>query len=278
MIEIILDKSFIHDYGDIKSKIGLKLEKIFLNEKNTFIINQSLLKYIDENIQDEFIEKWRGIFTHLSDNNQLKSSKNNTLNVDNIFKELPKSSADFIIILENLDDIINSNIRCSLRKETIEHLLFIELLQQNNMIFRSHYFSNDKEIIQIFNKIFTCSKTKHRVIIVSRYANFNCELIKLFKKSFDKKTFWTTYKGINDPSTNFQRLKNLLGNQLMLYTGKNEEIHERKLIIGNVIIEFDDDFNKITNDVDTWVCNCIIDKKISTQLRNKQTKLRRIHN
>ncbi len=104
----------------------------------------------------------------------------------------------------------------------------------------------------------------------------DCDIIKVLKKKFIKKAYWTTYKDDSHPSTNMQLLQKQLGNSLLLYTGTHKQIHERKLIIGNLIVEFDDDFNKITADVDTWVCNCSVDKGLADKLRIKQNSLRRV--
>ena len=90
MIEIILDKSFIHDFGDIHSEEGRTIDKILLNENNIFIINSSLLEYIEENIDNTFQQKWEDYLTYLSDNNHFNSSKLDTLDSDMLFNEEPK--------------------------------------------------------------------------------------------------------------------------------------------------------------------------------------------
>ncbi len=273
MIEIILDKSFIDDFGDIHSKEGRIIDKILLNENNIFIINSSLLEYIEENIDNTFQQKWEDYLTYLSDNNHFNSSKLDTLDSDMLFNEEPKKF-DYVIVLKSIDNNVNKN-SCNLKSMIFTDLLFIELLTNNNITLRNLNFNNNIEIKLFFEKLFFCSKTKYRITIISRYNNFDCDIIKVLKNKFKEKAYWTTYKGNSDPSTNMQLLKRQLGNSLLLFTGSNEQIHERKLIIGSLIVEFDDDFNKITFDVDTWVCNCLVDKSLADKLRNKQNSLRR---
>ena len=79
MIEVIFDKTFINNFGDITSDIGRSIDKILLNENNVFIINTSLLKYVEEHINIDYKDKWESYFTYLSDNNHLISSNTNTL-------------------------------------------------------------------------------------------------------------------------------------------------------------------------------------------------------
>jgi len=276
MVEIILDKSFIYNFGDINSKEGRTIDKIFLNENNTFIINSSLLEYIEENIDITFLQKWEDYFTYLSDNNKLESSKNDTLDTDVIFKEETKVT-DYVIVLKNIDNDLNKN-SCNLKSILFNDLLFIELLTSNKITLRNSNFKNNYEIKEFFEKLFFCSKTKYRITIISRYNNFDCDIIKVLKNKFEEKAYWTTKKrDFTDPSTNLKNLRNQLGNKLLVFTGNNEQIHERKLIIGSLIVEFDDDFNKITVDVDTWVCNCLVDKSLADKLRTKQNSLIRVN-
>lgn len=271
MIEVILDKTFINNFGDITSDRGRSIDKILLNENNIFIINASLLKYIEEHININYKDKWENYFTYLSDNNHLISSNTDTLDSNIIFNEAPKQY-DYSIILSDSDNINTCNISIN----TINNTLFKELLENGKCTFRNTNFNTHDEIKLVFEKLFYCSKTTHRIIIIARYNHFDCDIINILKSKFNKKTFWTTYKGSNDPSTNLTLLRQQLGNSLLLLTGNNEQIHERKLIIGNLIVEFDDDFNKITYDCDTWMCHCSINKDLANTLRSKQSSLRRI--
>jgi hypothetical protein len=273
MIEVILDKTFINNFGDITSDIGRSIDKILLNENNVFIINTSLLEYVEEHINIDYKDKWESYFTYLSDNNHLISSNTNTLNSDIIFDEAPYQH-DYRIILTN-NDIDNIN-TCNLSINTINNTLFKGLLENGMCTFRNTNFNTNDEIKLIFEKLFYCSKTIHRIIIISRYNHFDCDIINILKNKFNKKSFWTTYKGPNDPSTNLRLLRQQLGNSLLLFTGDKEQIHERKLIIGTLIVEFDDDFNKITHDYSTWMCHCSVNKDLANTLRSKQSSLKRI--
>jgi hypothetical protein len=276
MIEVILNKSFISDFGDINLELGRLIDKILLNENNIFIINSSLMEYIENNISDNVRYKWESYFTYLSDNSKLNTSANNTLDTNAIFAETPKQF-DYVVVLKSEDGATYDNNSCNLKSDSINDIFFRDLLEKNQITLRHFNFDSNSAIKLFFKKLFNCSKTNHRIILISRYNNFNCDLIEVLKNRFTQKTYWTTYKGNSDPSTNITYLKSQLGNSLFLYTGNNEQIHERKFILGNLIVEFDDDFNKITTDVDTWTCNCSIDKQLATNLRLKQNNLRRVN-
>lgn len=275
MIEVILDKSFIHDFGDINSKLGRHIEKILLNENNIFIINELLIEYIDCNINDNARYKWESYFTYLSDSKKFKTSKKNSLDTNTIFSEMPKQF-DYVVVLKSKSGVSSDNNSCNLKSDSINDIAFRDLLEKNQITLRNFSFDSNNSIKVFFEKLFNCSKTNNRIIIISRYNNFDCDLIEVLKNRFVKKTYWTTYKGNPDPSTDMRYLQRQLGNSLLLYTGNKEQIHERKFLLGNLIVEFDDDFNKITIDADTWTCNCSVDQKLATNLRSKQVSLRRV--
>lgn len=273
MIEVILDKSLIYDFGDITVPEGRLIEKILLNDENIFIINSLLLDYFDKNV-GKHLEKWKNCFTYLSDNNKLKPSINNTLDTNIIFGEAYKVS-DFVLVAKNSTQL-NEKGTCYLKDTSNSNLLLKELLQTNKIILRSSNFADNLEIKSFFQKLFDCSKTSQRIRIVARYNNFDCDLILLLKNKFIQKTYWTTRKNPTDPSMDYKYLKNQLGNNLFVYAGNKTQIHERKFIIESLVVEFDDDFNKITSNEHTWTCNCIVDKSLSSTLLSKEGKLTRI--
>ena len=51
----------------------------------------------------------------------------------------------------------------------------------------------------------------------------------------------------------------------MIYTGKNSDIHERQILIDSMLIDFDDDFDKIDVANKTWKCTFMIDSNITNQ-------------
>lgn len=276
MIELILDKSITNDLMKLTPE-GKTLHRILYNEKNIFVISKSLLTYIEENIVGQNLVKWTDLFQHLHDEGKFKSIKEkNTLDVDEIYDSF-NTSRNYIIILKNDSSPIKKECYCCLKDSSKNNQLFKTILENNEVTFRHSDFNENNELLSFFKKIFSCSKTSDRLIIISRYSNFDCDLINLIKNNFYKKCYWTTFKHNNGcTSNNIAFLKSKLGNQLLVYTGRNEDIHERKIIIDSLLLEFDDDFNKVDVNVDTWKCTCIIDASITSKLREKQSHLRRL--
>ena len=99
----------------------------------------------------------------------------------------------------------------------------------------------------------------------------------MIKDNFAQKTYWTTYKSYKCSSNDIDYLKQKLGTKLMIYTGKNSDIHERQILIDSMLIDFDDDFDKIDVANKTWKCTFMIDSNITNQLRKKQSELIRFH-
>lgn len=273
MLEIILDKSFISDFAKY-SKEGINIEKILLNDNNTFIISTALIDYIEDNLSGEVFNRWEDLFKYLSDNNKLKSISNcNTLNTDNIYSAIGNTD-NYIIILKNMELPTNSNdYTCYLKDTSLNSNFLIKILQNNQITFRSSDFSSNTEIDKFFNKMIDCSKTNKEVIIISRYNNFSCNLIQKVKSKFSKKEYWTTLKQDNCSTNNVPLMKIQLGTSLKVYTGKKKDIHERKIIIGNMILEFDDDFDKIKSSLHAWTGSCIINENIVSSLSQKRNVL-----
>lgn len=276
MIEIILDKSFIEDFGFPISGNSIILNKMFVNENNIFVFNQELIKYIEENILDEYKEYWKNLFVKLSDDSKINSSQNNTLDTDIIYDE-NSNIADYVLVVK-CDNILNrsKNYECNLRDNNKNMVFFKELIQNNKLILRNSDFNNDTEINDFFKKLFSCSKTLKRPIIISRYDKFSCDLISIIKSLFNKKEYWTTKKSTYCRTNDLSYLKAQLGNQLVVYKGTSTQIHERKIIVESLIVEFDNDFDCIKYNDSTWVCNCIIDKMLNAKLFQKRRSLERL--
>lgn len=191
MIEVILDKSFISDFGDIGLEVGRLIDKILLNKNNIFVINSLLIAYIEENINKNVTYKWEDYFTYLSDNNKLKTSHSNTLDTNIIFNE-PQRQFDYVMVLKSENGISSENYSCNLQLASDNDMFFRDLLEKNQVTLRNFHFDSNNSIKQFFKKLFNCSKTNKRVIIVSRYNNFTCDLIEVLNDKFQQKSFWTT--------------------------------------------------------------------------------------
>ena len=274
MIEIIIDKNFIDDFGKYSNE-GRNIEKIFLNEKNIFIISGCLLIYIEDNLEGKNLVRWKELFQFLSDNNKLKSLPGqNTLDVDSIYSSINNTDNIIIILTNSIITRTSNDHICYLKDEETDNSFLIKILQTNQITFRSSDFNTNSKLNGFFKKMFACSKTSNRILLISRYANFNCPLIELLKTKFPNKDYWTTLKYDNCESNNVTFLKLRLGaTSLKIYTGAATLIHERKIIIGNMIFEFDDDFNKIKSSTLTWSCTCIINSDTVSILRQKETSL-----
>jgi hypothetical protein len=275
MIEIILEKSILDVFGIVGFKQSKLLDRIFLVEKNLFVLSKELVDYIENNATEPQKHKWFDLYTMLNDNKQIAYAKNNTLNTDMIFTELPKKY-DFVIVLTNTTENDKS---CAISNTNTLNNIFLNLLQNNAHTAFSHVaIQQNTEITSIFNKFFNCSKSNaYRMIIISRYLNTECEIIRLIKHYFPKKSLWTTHKKVPCITNNGSALRTKLGNSLELHTGSSSQIHERELIIGNMVIDFNDDFYKITTDNPTWNCNIMIDQEQANSLRAKQSILTRIY-
>lgn len=279
MVEVILDKSIIHDYGDIHNHVHRKLIQIFYNENHIFILNRQVIQYFNQNVSNDHKEQWELLFTYLSDNNKFFSSQTDTLNSEDIFLENPKKY-DFSIILANNQSPSLHVRKCELKSTHISDLLFLELLQFSKMTFRYSNFRDDNEIENLFQKIFTCSKHINKIVIIARFGIVECKIIEFLRNKGNNKEYWTTRKrsssGI-DRTNDLRYLRRHLGVNFECFYGRSEDIHERKIIMGNLILEMDDDFDKISKLYDTWVCNCLVNHETARNLMLKRSRLRKLN-
>jgi len=276
MIEVILDKSIIHDYGNIYNKTHRILTNILQNENHVFIINQELIKYFEENVQSSYLDSWKTLFTYLSDTNQFISSQTNTLDSESIFLENLKKYDFSIILANNVSPSLHKD-RCELQSTHVSDTLFLELLQFSQMSFRYSNFGNDDEIDNLFEKVLHCSKSAQKIIIIARYGISNCKLIQCLKSKHNNKEYWTTKKKnfpSIEPTNDISYLRTHLGQNLQFLCGHPSDIHERKIIIGNLILEMDEDFDKINTSYKTWLCHCLVNQKIANSLTSKRSALR----
>lgn len=274
MIDVVLDKELSNIFGKL-SKEGLALEVILSNTKNKICINKTLIQYFKENISDAVnLERWQNLFVYMSDIGKIKSINNSIdiLDTDKLYSLASSTCANNVVfVLKCNSNLPIKHYECLLSDSSKENDLLINLLKTNSLTFYGHDFDTNDQIENFLDRLFRCVKINNRAILVSRYSNFDCNIIKLFSKHYPKNDFWTTYS-VGCPSNNLKFIKSKLGEKTKLYTVKtSSELHERRFIINSLIINFDEDFINIEQGKDTWKCDCTIDYELSKTFKSSKS-------
>ncbi|MDS1315687.1 hypothetical protein [Aliarcobacter butzleri] len=272
MLEVILDKEFIEVF-DLRTREWKILNRIFFNENNIFIICKELLTYIENNLTEENFQKWLDIFQELHDNKNTKVSTIDTLDSDAIYDEMAKNTDNYFFIIRN-SNLLNSSkdYIYYLKDLSKNNLLLKDILESNKVVFRNSEFSSQKELESFFYKMYNCSKSNN-LLIVSRYNKFDNFLLDPLKSKFKNTMYWTTQKNDHCVTNDYAFMRSKLSSRLKIYVGDSRTIHERIIVIGNMMISFDDDFDKIKMNLDAWQCVCTINSKIILEYLKKKNKL-----
>lgn len=272
MIEIIIDKTILDDFGKKGLASSKLLDRIFTTDKNLFVLTKQLNEFIESNADEIQLAKWMDLFTTLSDNNKILKANNDTLDSRTIFNEPPKRY-DYVLVLTSK---LSDDISCSLNDPSRVNLCFLNLLKNDsNVILPYTHFTSNIEINSFLNKLFFYSRAKNqKIIMVSRHLRCDSEIVKMLNIHFPQKEYWTTQKRHPDITNNRSDLQKKMGSPLSLYLGRPSDIHERQLIIGNLVVNMDDDFDKISTEYKTWQLSIIIDKNFADTLRKKRSSLR----
>ena len=145
-----------------------------------------------------------------------------------------------------------------------------EILRIGKTGFSSGKFSSNGEIASFIGNITDIARDR-KLIIISRYCSFDCEVITSLGRNYRNIEIWTTDSSRIDKPV----LKRKWGRSFNVFEGHSDVIHERAIIIGGcLIILFDDEFNKIRREYDTWTISIYACRETVRQKWQKRTKLR----
>lgn len=273
--------NIISDLNTFKSAFKLKVNKdshedlaIFLQENNTHIISREYVDIIEKEVENT--DLWETILKELMDEGRLKSLKSTSNNANEICVEMYntfKQSPCVLLTKDNksIDSMGYNNI--DLKKE--ENKLIKKIIKDSTCIVYVHDFDQDSKVDDFFRKIFSIQSLNTDIFVFNR--EFDLRFLNHLKDT--KVHYYTLLKrnyynefDLKSDSKDKTTYKIIGGKLRCYYTFNRTIIHERKVIIGNLIISPDNAFVNLNINEPTWQITITNNPYMSTKWKEKCKK------
>lgn len=233
---------------------------IVFNTNNNFIINRNIINNIEESIDPENRDYFASFLKEIYDNNRFEKCesldvnnyKNSCLNYFN------SSNKEFLIPIKNSDDSeFNKTEFCNLlnMNSSDEYDNILRALLMNSYLQVSYQdFDSNEKIENFIKNIFSIPK------FINEVHCFNRDLSTRFIEKLNGQKI-NYFALIKQPIRNYideyrqttNDIKRTISGRFKLYTISNRTlIHERKIFINNLCINFDNAFENILIEEPTW--------------------------
>lgn len=264
----------------------LLVSNIFNNTSSKIVVSKNYIEFLETYFSGTHSDLFKLFVKSIVGNGQ-KSESVITPAFKNIENELANlhtaSSGDITIILSkspirhmgcNLDCVGNFDLFDSNKT----HHLIVNLCARNEVSYRHFDFQNDSEIKSFFDSMFLIPKRIVGAFIFGRYCNFSGHnLFETLKRRSPKVRVYT-----NNPKRYPQEIdhkikeaKSLFGKTCNIFsTSQAALIHERKLLVDKLIIEVDDDFDKLSVSNQTWKIDISYSDSLFKSILSKTPKFK----
>ena len=262
-----------------KSNTDRLRQNIFESDLNKLVFNIDFINTIEELIyqEHELKDECNLFLKNLIDNEGIVSvntgKKLETNNADLIFEELCKFSLNNEILIgiseskekiDSFDNVLNiNNISPDNKNHILSKLIINEVCQ-----IRHTDLIQKADIINLLNHAYSIYNKIENVIIIDRQCNLNHNLYDfLIDKSINFK-----YYTLKISTLDANSIKRKFTNYEIFNTNNNDLIHERVLILNNIIITMDEDpFNIVHRD--TWIITIEYSEKTSRKILAEKCSL-----
>ncbi|NII81203.1 hypothetical protein [Pedobacter sp. SG908] len=288
-MDIILTPSLFERYFTAISKpkkdtFETDLVSLLQNNNNRFVLSNDTVSYINDKLKgNPLIAFIQPFFTNLIDdqvfNVESDGAKNEDDILDNICRKYEASTS------KTKDEVYTA---ISYRKNLpIKQSIDLTSISQSKKIWAifqtccyhpkplvMHYFDfdNNEQIFEVISGFFSMAKANSIYYVLDRQCNLDHDFFSHFQK-VTKTHYYTAHGKIYGNEKKFKdNFKSVF-----IFCGDTNEIHERKLICDNFILETDEDFWNIEVDRTTWKIDFTHCSKIANKLRGKVSKFTRKH-
>ena len=274
-MKILLGKDVIDSlFSKSNSKIRNLLNNIVYNESLKISFSKTYIDLLDSN--EDSGEFFKGLIQELYDTDRIVIEKCHLKPKPNEEFELLALSCNdsfFIPIIVN-DDPAFKNVKSLLvlngLKKNEKAWIIKELLSKSIYNVSYQDFLADNEIENFFSNLFCVYNFLKEVVIFDR--EINSSLLSTIK-GVNVKYYTYSKRGKQydvDRQTAKNNLKKELGGKLKLfYTNDLRILHERKIIIENLIITIDNSRSNLTIKEPTWEITVTIDEEKASRWKSK---------
>lgn len=282
-MELLFYKDLIIDFVSQKIKPvdhqGLT-NKIFENENSIFLYSKKFFQFIEEELGEEYTDEFRAVVTKIGDSGENIKSSESTKTFDEEFLHIYQSFSKNVLLSIShsepsksiLQKIPNIGI-ISKRKKPNYHWLVtqIAVLHPNKVTVNCFDFIADAEIKQFFDDVFRIPKQISRMNIFARQTRqFEHNRFDSFKKQAS--VFYYTYQHRNFLSDE-QSIKKAFKKIKIQVTRNNTDLHGRRLVFENFVLNADHDFNELVVGGD-WEIDIQFSKSEATRWMSRCSKFK----
>lgn len=278
--------NIISDLNTFKSAFREKVNKgsledlaIYFQENNNHLLSRAYVDIIEKEVEN--IDLWETTLKELMDNGRVKILKSTSDKPNDICIDMYNDFKDFPCVLitsdnEAIDSMGYNNI--DLKKD--ENKVLKKIIKDSTCIVYVHDFDKDEKIEHFFKQLFSIQTLNTDVFVFNR--EFDLRFLNHFKNT--KVHYYTLLKrnyyersDLKKEATDKNTYKIIGGKLRCYYTFNRKFIHERKVIIGNLIISPDNAFVNLNINEPTWQITISNNPRISSKWKEKCNSFSRLN-
>ncbi|TGL23142.1 hypothetical protein EHQ46_05755 [Leptospira yanagawae] len=283
-MNLVIDHTFIENllkYHPTSSAINSDSTiRIFTNKKNNFLITRRYLEILKEKISTDIShDAFQQIITFMIDRkNDTSKDLNESDKIEDVISEFKRLRNLF----EKEEPILFVFYHIENPEEKLVNLPYINILDKSsnfhanllfelaeNGVFKINYFhaNNDQDIEFIFTSALSLFKKISKLTIYERDCDFHnnpilANLLKIKNKEIYTRA-WDRSGSYSDLITEIKCIQSKFGGSIITYLTKDRSsIHERRLLLRNIVIDSDHNLSSITARNKSWTLTVYIEQEI----------------
>lgn len=284
---LISPDTYIHYFATLtkpnKTDIDNDINALINNKNNNHILSRSLIDLLEKNYSKEIVDQLIGPYINgILDERSINIKGEVSNNFDVILDSMVENNSNLdnphhIAASISMDEIktsskVNLIVVPSLSKPSFSWLQFqLACYNPRQVTLRHSDFREDTQIQEVFDSIIQMMNSNVQPSIFDRQYNLDHTLFDRLKKTTIH--YFTSWgRNYTESNEKFHVITSNF-NKARVYMASQHLIHERKLIIGNYIIEADDDFwnlevTRLTWKIDFTYCSITVDELLAVKRRN----------
>jgi hypothetical protein len=247
----------------VKSENDKNIDSIIENNLNKLVLCKKQLDYIESKILDGKLKEYFRLFiAEVINSRKVSPNVSLSTNDDDIYNsildgyaELNEShKSDFCFCFKKKEEKSNSTNDCifeEYKKPNMHWLGYnIAAYSPRATTVRYYDFSDDSEINSVIEFYVKRINKAPIISIFDRYLNLDHSVFSSFSNNY-LVHYYTAQQSASQNNENIKNLRKKI-KRLKMFVGARDIIHERRIIINNLLIEFDDDYWNISVNKNTW--------------------------
>jgi len=273
----LLEKYFSSRKQFRKDTFEYNLISIIDNPDNRIVLTKKYLQFLDDIYppESDLYDDYSNFMTFVIDGNCEIIESNNSETLDEEFIFIANHCCSTTIsVLENEKKFKIKNFLCLKKADSCpKSKVYLSLLKDRTAIVRYSDFNNNKELESFFKEVFSFPRGISSTIVIERYANINHPYFDYFAEENILVKYYK-YKATLADGNSLKRKFN----RLELYNTSNGElVHERLIILGNLIINIDEDPMNLDVSRKTWTISLTYSQADTQNLKRKCSDFSRMN-